>query len=88
MPYKKLLYEKSAEGIATITLHRPEKLNALDMGLLQDIRDVLDEIQADDEVRVVVVTGSGRAFSAGFDLGLKARLRKRIHGPIRATLDP
>ena len=68
MAYENLLYDKSAEGIATITLNRPEKLNALDLGLLKDIRDVLDEIQGDDEVRVVVLTGAGRAFSAGFDI--------------------
>ncbi len=67
MGYEFLLYDES-EGIATITLNRPEKLNSLSQGLLAELRTALDSIEADPEVRVVVITGAGRAFSTGFDL--------------------
>ena len=68
MPYQCLLLDQK-DGIATITLNRPEKLNSLSEELLGELRDVLDAIDADPEVRVVVLTGAGgRAFSTGFDL--------------------
>ena len=58
-----------AERIATITLHRPEKLNAFTRIMMQEIIDALDITDADDEVRAVIVTGQGeRAFCAGADL--------------------
>jgi enoyl-CoA hydratase/carnithine racemase len=58
-----------AERIATITLHRPEKLNAFTRVMMQEIIDALDITDADDEVRAVIVTGHGeRAFCAGADL--------------------
>jgi enoyl-CoA hydratase/carnithine racemase len=68
MTYDYLLTEQ-AEGVATITLNRPEKHNALSQGLLAELRNVLDAIDADKDVRVVLITGAGqRAFSTGFDL--------------------
>jgi enoyl-CoA hydratase/carnithine racemase len=68
MTYEYLLVE-SADKVATITLNRPEKHNALSQGLLAELRDALDRIEGDKEVRVVVITGAGRqAFSTGFDL--------------------
>lgn len=57
-----------ADGIATITLDRPERLNALDSAMERELLYVWDEVDADDAVRAVVVTGRGRAFCAGFDL--------------------
>jgi enoyl-CoA hydratase/carnithine racemase len=57
-----------AAGVATITLERPEKLNAARIGTLDELIAALDAADADDAVRVVVVTGSGRAFCAGTDL--------------------
>lgn len=63
-----LKFEKSS-AIATITLNRPEKLNAFDNGMLADWAAALRECQADDGVAVVILTGAGRAFSAGGDLG-------------------
>lgn len=58
-----------ADGIATITLHRPEKMNAFTGVMMQEMIDAFDCIDADDDVRVVIVTGSGdRAFCAGADL--------------------
>ena len=58
-----------AEGIATITLHRPEKMNAFTRTMMQEVIDALDITDADDGVRAVIVTGEGeRAFCAGADL--------------------
>jgi enoyl-CoA hydratase len=57
-----------ANAIATITLDRQEALNALTPALLSQLADALDEAAADPEIRVVVLTGEGRAFSAGVDL--------------------
>lgn len=57
-----------AEGVATITLDRPEKLNAFTATMCHELVAALDTADADDAVRVVVLTGAGRAFCAGADL--------------------
>lgn len=59
-----------ADGIATLALNRPEKLNALDLELSGDLIDGLNSVIADPKVRVVVITGVGRAFCAGGDLNI------------------
>src|SRR3954470_2106498 len=56
------------DGIATIELHRPDRLNAFTEQMLEELVDAFDRTDADDDVRAVVVTGSGRAFCAGADL--------------------
>jgi enoyl-CoA hydratase/carnithine racemase len=56
------------DGIATITLHRPEKMNAFTAQMRDDLVAAFDATDADDAVRAVIVTGSGRAFCAGADL--------------------
>jgi enoyl-CoA hydratase len=53
---------------AWITLNRPEKLNAMNEDLVRELRKTLTAVEADDEVKVVVLTGAGRAFSAGYDI--------------------
>ncbi len=58
-----------ADGIFTLTLNRPDRLNAFTSQMLQDLLHVFDEIDRDDDVRVVIVTGAGRGFCAGADLG-------------------
>lgn len=57
------------DGIATITFNRPEKLNAFTRAMTSDLVALLDRIDADDSVRAVILTGEGRAFCAGADLG-------------------
>jgi enoyl-CoA hydratase len=67
MDYKTLIFELS-DRIATITLNRPERLNAINEEMRDDFRRLFDELQTNDEIRVVILTGSGRAFSAGGDI--------------------
>jgi len=62
-----LLYEKDG-AIATITLNRPERLNAISVGMLDELSRRLVEADADRDVRVIVLTGAGRGFCAGLDL--------------------
>jgi enoyl-CoA hydratase/carnithine racemase len=57
-----------ADGIATITLHRPEKMNAFTAQMRDELVAAFDETDADDAVRAVIITGAGRAFCAGADL--------------------
>jgi enoyl-CoA hydratase/carnithine racemase len=57
------------DGIMTITLNRPERLNAFTIGMMEDWFRVLDDADGDDDVRAVIVTGAGRGFCAGADLG-------------------
>lgn len=68
MPYETLLAEID-DGVMTVTLNRPERLNAFTTQMMHDWLDLLDEIDADDDVRAVIVTGAGRGFCAGADLG-------------------
>ena len=58
-----------SDGIATVTLDRPDKLNALSEEMYHGIADRFAELDADDEVRAIVLTGAGRAFCAGGDVG-------------------
>ncbi len=68
MNYENLIYKKD-EHVATVTLNRPDVLNALSAGLMQELASVLDEVNADRDVRCLIITGAGsRAFSVGFDL--------------------
>ncbi|ABL80327.1 MULTISPECIES: enoyl-CoA hydratase-related protein [unclassified Nocardioides] len=64
-----VLVEDPAPGVRTITLNRPERLNALSYELFQELEEALLASDRDPRVRVVVVTGAGRAFCAGLDLG-------------------
>lgn len=68
MEYSEIIYEVS-DSIATVTLNRPEKLNAFTATMMREFIDALDRIDADDDVRAVIVTGAGRAYCAGADLG-------------------
>ena len=65
--YQQILYEVS-EKIATITLNRPDRMNAWTPMMERDVRHAMESAVADDDVRVIVLTGSGRAFCAGADM--------------------
>jgi len=68
MPYETLLYEKH-NAIGYVTIHRPEKLNALSRTVMEELFDCFQDLQKDDEVRVVILTGAGeKAFAAGADI--------------------
>jgi enoyl-CoA hydratase len=67
MELKTLLYEKE-QNVAWITLNRPDKLNAQSIGLVADLNTALEDARLDDETHVIVLTGNGRAFSAGADI--------------------
>jgi 2-(1,2-epoxy-1,2-dihydrophenyl)acetyl-CoA isomerase len=67
MPYSCLLYELN-DAIATLTLNRPERLNALDTALRQELYEAIVQAGEDEAVRVIVITGAGRGFCAGGDM--------------------
>ena len=66
------------DRIAQLVLNRPDRLNALHKAALLEINQALDAAQADEQVRVIVISGAGRAFSSGFDL--KAQMEQRPEG--------
>jgi enoyl-CoA hydratase/carnithine racemase len=68
MTYSQIAYEV-ADHVATITLDRPDRLNAFTVRMQQELCAAVDEVDADPDVRAVVVTGRGRGFCAGADLG-------------------
>ncbi len=69
MDYKNILVERLDGGVAVVTLNRPEVLNALSGGLLKEYDDALFSLEADPQVRCIVVTGAGeKAFSSGADI--------------------
>jgi len=67
MQFECILYEK-AEGVAVIRLNRPNVLNAMNKQLWLDFQQALDDVRADEQVKALIVTGEGRAFSTGADL--------------------
>ena len=68
MEFKLIIYEKS-DGVATITLNRPEALNAFSKDVIEEILCALEDVKSEENVRVVVLTGAGeKAFSAGADI--------------------
>ena len=83
MNYETIRYEVT-QGIATITLSRPDKLNAFNATMMDEVLDVLDRVDTDDAVRVVIFTGAGRAFCAGADLseGSKAFVLEGNDAPL------
>ncbi|MEM2419643.1 MAG: enoyl-CoA hydratase-related protein [Candidatus Bathyarchaeia archaeon] len=94
LEFKYIIYEKS-EGIATITINRPEALNAFNADVINEILQALEDVKADENVRVVVLTGAGeKAFSAGADIkamkgmnALKARELSQMGEKICSALE-
>ena len=66
--YLRVERDEQLDGLITITLDRPEKLNALNIGLHDELQGLLVELETDHSARVVILTGAGRAFSAGAEL--------------------
>jgi 2-(1,2-epoxy-1,2-dihydrophenyl)acetyl-CoA isomerase len=84
MTYKCLLYEVK-DGVATLTLNRPERLNALGDTLREDLHDAVDRASEDPEVRVMVVTGAGKGFCSGGDV--KAMSERKESGGGRPMME-
>ncbi len=68
MGYEQILFETESNGIATITLNRPERLNAFTGLMHAEMLDALESVEQDDDSRVTILTGAGRGFCAGLDL--------------------
>ncbi len=66
--YATLLVERHPDGFATVVFNRPDKLNTLSIALRRELARAVDELEADPAIRVLILTGAGRAFSAGLDL--------------------
>ena len=75
--YQTILYQVE-ESVLTITLNRPEQLNAFNGPMLKDLLDAFDRADADDHVRAIIVTGAGRAFCAGADLSAGGETFKAV----------
>jgi enoyl-CoA hydratase/carnithine racemase len=86
MPYETVLYDVT-DKVATITLNRPEAMNALSPQLESDMHAALDEADADENVRAIILTGAGRAFSAGFDIAPSEGRRMRLDPSGRQLAD-
>jgi enoyl-CoA hydratase/carnithine racemase len=72
--------------VATVTLNRPEKLNAWTRTMEQEVREALNEAAADEQVRVIVITGAGRGFCAGADMSLlQDVVERRVQPPADAS---
>jgi len=86
MEYKNLLLEKKG-GILTVTLNRPKELNALTYEADMEIIDLFESLADDDDVRVVVLTGAGKAFCVGADVSVLDSIGKGSLDEVRRNLD-
>ena len=59
---------QKADGVALLTVNRPEALNAMDVAMLAELSEAIEQVESDDEVRVLVITGAGKAFVGGADI--------------------
>ena len=82
MEFEKMTLEK-VDGVATLTLNHPEKMNAMTTEMWMDLRRVIDTIEKDEEIKVLVITGTGRAFCSGSDVS--GRLAVRMEGKFEKT---
>ena len=85
MSYQNVLVDRS-EGVGTLTLNRPDKLNAFAGEMRREIAEALDELDESPAIRVIVITGAGRGFCAGADVGYMAELVTRQDATAMAAL--
>lgn len=76
MPNQEVLYEV-AGGVATITLNRPDKLNAWTATMEREVRSAMEDAERNEDVRVIILTGAGRGFCAGADMSLLSAVADR-----------
>lgn len=67
MEFECIIYEKK-DNVATVKLHRPKVLNAMNIQMWRDLQNALDDVKNDPQIKVLIITGEGRAFSTGADL--------------------
>lgn len=87
MSFRHLTYDVDGR-IATITLNRPERLNAIARGMPQEIREAVEKANDDNDVHCIILTGAGRSFCAGYDLVDFAENRSRAAGGQDASHGP
>ncbi len=101
MAYQEIIYGVQ-DGVATLALNRPDKLNAWTPTMEQEVLEALTSAEQDDNVRVIIFTGAGRGFCAGADMGslssvasgeggfaaVEERLREKFVGPKRPVRRP
>jgi enoyl-CoA hydratase/carnithine racemase len=85
MAYETITFEKDGP-IGVLTLNVPKKLNAISDKLVSEVNAALDVAESDDDVRVIVLTGAGRAFCAGFDLAYTAKDEETNFGELQTDL--
>ena len=85
MPFDTIFYETDGP-LATVTLNRPDKLNAINAAMVAELDAALDQAEADDEIKAIILAGAGRAFSAGFDLDMDADESETDIGALRREL--
>jgi enoyl-CoA hydratase/carnithine racemase len=85
MPFDQILYDV-ADRVATVTLNRPEKLNAWTRQMEREVRAALEQAEADEQVRVIILTGAGRGFCAGADLQDLERVAGATAGDLERSL--
>src|SRR5207237_10496738 len=86
MTHSEILYDVS-DRIATITLNRPDKLNAWTAVMEQEVRRAVYDAEADENARVIVFTGAGRGFCAGADMSLLSNIAARGIGDRERVLE-
>ncbi len=86
MPYEKMTLEME-NGIATLTLNNPEKLNAMSTPMWHDMKKLLVDVKGNDEVKVFVITGTGRAFCSGSDVSGRLAVNIEGGGPKRTQAE-
>ncbi|WP_219916600.1 MULTISPECIES: enoyl-CoA hydratase/isomerase family protein [Cupriavidus] len=78
-PFESIQVEVGDDGVAVLMLNRPQRLNALSKDMLLEICEAVTHLEAEERVRVIVLTGAGNGFSSGFDL--KDQMERRPKGP-------